>query len=169
MKEYGDTDIFNLFNVFQEPLEARSVEFVSCQVNLKEHISRKRKHQKNANQNKAQLKQTPKAQTKEHADCYLHFFEMWAIILSDTDLYERFKDILQIVKIVLVLPVHTAAVERGFSQMSLVISEKRNCMSSDSLRSLLRIKLSQIDFRTYDPTGAIIRWAPLSDQRKRRT
>ena len=29
LNEYGDTDILNLFNIFQKPLEARSVEFVS--------------------------------------------------------------------------------------------------------------------------------------------
>lgn len=31
------------------------------------------------------------------------------------------------------------------------------------------MKLSQIDFRTYDPTGEIVRWALLSAERKRRT
>ena len=94
---------------------------------------------------------------------------MWAIILSDIELQEQFKDILQIVKTVLVLPVHTAAVERGFSQMNLIINDKRNNMSSTTLRSVLQIKLSQQDFRTYDPTGPIVRWAPLIAVKKRRT
>ena len=93
----------------------------------------------------------------------------WAIILSDIELQEQFKDILQIVTIGLVLPVHTAAVERGFSQMNLIINDKRNNMSSTTLRSVLHIKLSQQDFRTYDPTGAIVRWAPINAVKKRRT
>ena len=94
---------------------------------------------------------------------------MWAIILSDVELQVQFKDILQIVKIVLVLPVHTAAVERGFSQMNLITNDKRNNMSSATLRSVLHIKLSKQDFRTYDPTGAIVRWAPISAVKRRRT
>ena len=69
----------------------------------------------------------------------------------------------------LVLPVHTAAAERGFSQMSLIINDKRNNMSSATLRSVLHIKLSKQDFRTYDPTGAIARWAPISAVKRRRT
>ena len=37
------------------------------------------------------------------------------------------------------------------------------------MRSLLRIKLSGIDYKSYDPSGALVRWAPIDALRKRRT
>ena len=40
-------------------------------------------------------------------------------MLSDPEIDSRFHHILQLVKIMLILPVHAAEVERGFSQMNL--------------------------------------------------
>ena len=84
------------------------------------------------------------------------------------DKTDRYHQILQLVKIILVLPIHTAEVERGFSQMNLIMTDKRNCLTTASLRSLLSIKRSKTDYKAYDPSGAIIRWAPVSALRRRR-
>ena len=72
-------------------------------------------------------------------------------------------------KIILVFQIHTADVERGFSQMNLIMTDKRNCLTTASLRSLLSIKRSKTDYKAYDPSGAVIRWAPMSALRRRRT
>ena len=37
------------------------------------------------------------------------------------------------------------------------------------MRSLLSIKLSKTEYKAYDPSGAIIRWAPMSALRRTRT
>ena len=114
----------------------------------KQHISRK-----NENNNETKVK------GKEKITSY---HNLWASILSDPTLADRYHQILQLVKIILVLPIHTAEVERGFSQMNLIMTDKRNCLTTASLRSLLSIKRSKTDYKAYDPSGAIIRWAPMS-------
>ena len=57
----------------------------------------------------------------------------------------RFHHILQLVKIMLVLPVHTAEVERGFSQMNIIKTKLRSSLQPESLASLLTVKLSKQD------------------------
>ncbi len=97
------------------------------------------------------------------------YHDLWAAVLSDPEMESRFHHILQLVKIMLVLPVHTAEVERGFSQMNLAKTKLRSSLQPESLASLLTVKLSKQDFRTYDPTNAIIKWSPMDAARKRRT
>ena len=166
LEDYGDEEIECLYTAFQKPLQTRQVENVDiCKVHwndFKQYISRRRKNEKSDKHKPA----TSSAKVKSTAESY---HDMWTDILSNEGLCKRFQKFLPVVKIVLVLPVHTANVERGFSQMNMIMNDKRNCLTTESLRSLLTVKLSNYTFKTYDPIGAIVLWSPWNRERKRRT
>ena len=86
-----------------------------------------------------------------------------------SELASPFKHVPKLVKIVLVLPVHTAQCERGFSQMNNIMTHQSTNLTMESMHSLLTIKMSGFTFDSYDPVGAICKWSPidLPDTRKR--
>ena len=54
--------------------------------------------------------------------------------------------------------------------MNNIMTHQRTNLTTDSMNSLLTIKMSGMTFKNYDPVGAICRWSPvnLPDTRKRR-
>ena len=55
---------------------------------------------------------------------------------------DQFPNILMLVKIILILPLATATVERGFSAMKRVKNDWRSCLETDILNMLLRITIN---------------------------
>ena len=80
---------------------------------------------------------------------------------------EMFKQILQLVKIILVMPIHTAECERGFSLMGNIKNDLRARLKSETVTNLMAIKLSQYTIETYNPADAIFQWME-SGKRSRR-
>ena len=80
---------------------------------------------------------------------------------------DQFPNILMLVEIILILPLATATVERGFSAMKRVKNDWRSCLDTDILNMLLRITVNGCSFDEYDPQRAIQHWW-ISGQRARR-
>jgi hypothetical protein len=64
---------------------------------------------------------------------------------SDEDLFQKYPFIFKLARALLSLPHSSCAVERCFSQMSLVKNLKRNSLSNDNLESLLMLKINDFD------------------------
>ena len=71
-----------------------------------------------------------------------------------------------LVEIILILPLATATVERGFSAMKRVKNDWRSCLETDILNMLQRI-INGCSFDVFDPQRAIQHWWT-SGQRARR-
>ena len=170
LNEYGEDEVEKLYMHFEGPLKRRNIDLNRAKVKwieLKTQVARKRKLEKTAAAN-AQAQQQQKKQkstkvTKPKSSSVNVSMQIWEDILTDPELKENFKHILAIIEIILILPVHTSNLERGFSQMNLIKTEKRTHLTTESLNSLLTVKLSGLDYRSYDPAGAIIRWWKHSD------
>ena len=80
---------------------------------------------------------------------------------------DQFPNILMLVEIIIILPLATATVERGFSAMKRVKNDWRSCLDTDILNMLLRITVNGCSFDVYDPQRAIQHWW-ISGQRPRR-
>ena len=80
---------------------------------------------------------------------------------------DQFPNILMLVEIILILPLATATVERGFSAMKRVKNDWRSCLETDILNMLLRITINGCSFDVFDPQRAIQHWWA-SGQRARR-
>ena len=136
-------------------------------IELKTRVARKRKFEKtavaNAQAQQQQKKQKSTKVTKPKSSSVNMSTQIWEDILTDPGLEDHFKHILTIIEITLILPVHTSNLERGFSQMNLIKTEKRTHLTTESPNSLLTVKLGGLDYRSYDPAGAIIRWWKHSD------
>ena len=55
---------------------------------------------------------------------------------------DHFPNILRLLEIILILPLATATVERGFSAMKRVKNDWRSCLKTDILNMLLRITIN---------------------------
>ena len=167
LDDYGEAEIGELYHHFRSPLESRHVVLESCKVQwmeLKHFIARRRRLEKQVKTKKAPSNKRPSS-----ASSFLHVHDMWSTILADPELVLRFSSVLSLIRIVLVLPVHTANLERGFSQMNIIMTDTRTNLTTSSISSLLMLKLSGIDYKDYDPTNAIVKWCPWSlPQNKRR-
>ncbi len=158
LDNYGEEAVKDIYQAFQPILASRHIDLSLSKLqwlDLKKFITRKRQNEKQSHRHS----NSGLAQSAE---------ETWADILSDPDLVKRFDHILPLIKIILVLPIHTANLERGFSQMTLIMNDKRSNLTTSSLNSLLTVRLSNTDYKDYDPLGAISKWSPwdLPDNKK---
>ena len=67
-----------------------------------------------------------------------------------------FPNLSTLVTISLTLPVSTASVERSFSQMKLIKTHLRNCLSDSSVSSLMKIAIESPDILSEDDLDAMI-------------
>ena len=58
-----------------------------------------------------------------------------------------------------VVPIHTADVERTFSQLKLIKTRIRNCLAESTLDSLLRISIEGSSYEDYPLSEAVELWA----------
>ena len=76
------------------------------------------------------------------------------------------RNILSLVKILLVLIYSTACVEHGFSLMNRVKSDWRCKLKEDSLNDLMHVALSRVTVKNFNPEPAIELW--MDDAKKPR-
>ena len=104
---------------------------------------------------------------RRYGSKFIRCDELWIKTLKEDIAEERFKQILQLVKIILVMPIHTAECERGFSLMGNIKNAWRARLKSETVTNLIAINLSQYTIETYNPADAIFQWME-SGKRSRR-
>ena len=77
-------------------------------------------------------------------------------LASNEMLKAMFPNLSTLATISLTLPVSTASVERSFSQMKLIKTRLRNCLSDSSLSNLMKIAIESPDILSEDDLDAII-------------
>ena len=90
---------------------------------------------------------------------HMKFFNLWEKLLEEQTL--KFPDILKVVEIILLLPMNTAACERGFSKMNIIKSDYRAQLQSVSL-NLMYLSIDGPSVQEFDPQPAIDYWASKS-------
>ncbi|XP_006813468.1 zinc finger protein 862-like [Saccoglossus kowalevskii] len=134
--EYGQIEIQQLITHFQDLLIRRS-----CKINDIPLEWR---------QLKLILRDT--AITQPH----LTYLDFWQRLLRHMP--EEFVNILTLVKIVLLIPIHTSECERGFSIMGKIKTDWRSSLTTEKLNELLRIKLLGQPLHKFNPQPAIMTW-----------
>ena len=81
-----------------------------------------------------------------------HGYSLWPRIYT-TD--KRFSAIMKVISFVSLIPMNTAACERGFSSMNRIKSKGRSGISNDMLNSLMRISLDGLELEKFDPQPAV--------------
>ena len=76
-----------------------------------------------------------------------------------------FPNMAQFARICRVIPIHTADVERTFSQLKLIKTRTRNRMNEKTLDSLLRIVLEGPDVDKFPVADAVELWASKKNRR----
>ena len=71
---------------------------------------------------------------------------------------KKWENILMDIEILFCIPVSNGQVERLFSQLKLVITDKRINLSNELLDSLLRINVEEPPLEQWDPTEAVNSW-----------
>ena len=71
---------------------------------------------------------------------------------------DQFPNILMLVDIILIVPLATATVKRGFSAMKRVKNDSRSCLETGILNMLLRITIKGCLFHVFDPQRAFQHW-----------
>ena len=72
----------------------------------------------------------------------LQYLDLWYKILSQNEAQSSLKNILALVRIILVIPVQTATIECGFSLMLRVKNDWRNKLTPQTLSQLIMIRLN---------------------------
>ncbi|XP_041464874.1 zinc finger protein 862-like [Lytechinus variegatus] len=91
----------------------------------------------------------------------------WKDIIMDEELRAKIPNLLHIVEILLVLPISTAACERGFSCMKRVKSDWRSSLTVDMLSKLMFVVLNGPEVKDFNAAGALKVW--WKSERTRRT
>ena len=136
LKSYGDEQIRNIYHNYKSCLDKGG--------SLQETL--------------LQWTELKKVIRRRYGSKFIRCDELWIKTLKEDIAEERFKQILQLVKIILVMPIHTAECERGFSLMGNIKNDWRARLISETVTNLMAIKLSQYTFETYNPAGAIFQW-----------
>ncbi|XP_038066737.1 zinc finger protein 862-like [Patiria miniata] len=86
------------------------------------------------------------------------FQAFWKKVLQTYNESQRFANILTLVKIMLVLPIHSAEAERGFSLMGRVKNDWRSRLHPETTSNLMALKLANTTVESFDPMPSINRW-----------
>ncbi|XP_065831995.1 zinc finger protein 862-like [Oscarella lobularis] len=86
-------------------------------------------------------------------------------LCKDFTLIQIFPNLSQLARICRTLPIHTADVERSFSQLKLVKTRIRNRLKEDTLDALLRIAVEGPDVDQYPFHSAVLLWAKKKKRR----
>ena len=87
--------------------------------------------------------------------------------LFSSSLKEKFRNILMLIEIILVIPTSSAICERGFSAMKKIKTDWRAGLQSEMIDNLMAISLSGPPIEEYDCSRALSLWWN-GGQRKRR-
>ena len=142
LARYGYTEIQQLTRHFEAPLKARNYEPEAC---LNEWAELKLQVQE-------LLRMNP---------------TLWQRILNESQTNPNLSNILALLRIILVIPVQTASLERGFSLMKRVKSDWRSCLQPKTLTQLMSIKLNGPSLKDFNPLHAIPQWWRVGPRRRR--
>lgn len=81
----------------------------------------------------------------------ISYLDLWQRIITQNE--DRFRNIVLVLMIVLLIPIHTSEVERGFSLMKRVKQDWRARLTSPSLNELMRISLLGSCCDEFEPMG----------------
>ncbi|XP_035666594.1 zinc finger protein 862-like [Branchiostoma floridae] len=84
------------------------------------------------------------------------FKDFWVMMLRREE--QEYRNVFQLLRLVLTIPIHTAECERSFSLMNRVKTDWRSCLAPACLTSLMAISLSEQSVETFDPVPAIRLW-----------
>ena len=93
--------------------------------------------------------------------------KLWETWLQDEDRLQDYPNLLMLAETVLVLPLSTAAVERGFSAMKRIKNDWRSSLTVDTLSKLMYISLEGPSVEEYDGASALDRWWEGSQRARR--
>ena len=96
------------------------------------------------------------------------YLALWQRILRESGDNPNLRNILGLVRIVLVIPVQTASLERGFSLMKRVKNDWRSRLLPTTVTQLISIKLNGPTLEAFSPCPAIGQWWK-AGRRQRRT
>ena len=82
---------------------------------------------------------------------------LWWKLFNSIDA-KKWVNILSLVELLFCLPMSNGHIERVFSQLKMIKTEKRNCLSEDRLDSLLRIVADAPPLSKWDASGAVGCW-----------
>ncbi|XP_078666292.1 zinc finger protein 862-like [Branchiostoma floridae x Branchiostoma belcheri] len=137
--DFGDDDIRTIYQHFQHPVELKGVDLESC---LREWSELKEVCRN-------QLSQARRAPS---------FSEFWMRFMRREEADSDYRNIFTLLRLSLVIPIHTAQCERSFSLMNRIKTDWRARLESNSLTSLMTISLSPQSLDTFDPLPAVTLW-----------
>ena len=90
------------------------------------------------------------------AEPAVSYLDLWQRVIRQNE--DRFKNIILVLMIVLLIPIHTSEVERGFSLMNRVKQHWRARLTTPTLNELMRISLLGPTCNEFEPMEAIRLW-----------
>ncbi|XP_059930487.1 zinc finger protein 862-like [Gadus macrocephalus] len=132
---FGDGDVADLVRHFREPLERSGCDLAAVQdewQGLKILVSQSFKDKS--------------------------YSGLWETMLTKEPYREDYKNILELVQLMLALPISAAQCERGFSAQNRIKSSKRSSLAVSTTEDLMRITLEGPSLEDYDPSPAVDRW-----------
>ena len=98
----------------------------------------------------------------EYANRYLNLVQedyqtIWWKLFNSPD-FKKWSNILALIELLFCLPMANGRVERIFSSLKLIKSNRRNCLSENRLDDLLRIAVDAPPLSQWDASGAIELW-----------
>ncbi|XP_077991530.1 zinc finger protein 862-like [Glandiceps talaboti] len=86
----------------------------------------------------------------------LKFLDIWQLILRQE--LAEYSNVLSLLKVVLLIPIHTSECERGFSLMGRIKTDWRAALNTQTMCQLMRIVLHRPTMEDFDPRNAIEMW-----------
>ena len=99
----------------------------------------------------------------------LHPLLVWQLISQMDQDKGDFLDILKIIHLTSVLPLSNASCERAFSTMKQIKTDWRCRLDTDTLDTLMKIKIEDVALKEFDPRPAVYRWWHSGERQKRPT
>lgn len=93
--------------------------------------------------------------------------DAWRDFFMDDHCKNEYKNLLLIIELLLVLPLSTAACERGFSSMKRIKNDWRSSLSVDSLHKLLFISIEGPELDSFSGQRVVERWYSQTERARR--
>ncbi|XP_041357943.1 uncharacterized protein LOC121374886 isoform X4 [Gigantopelta aegis] len=91
--------------------------------------------------------------------------EVWQQILTSQELAEMYPVIIHLIKLISVLPISNAVVERMFSTMNRVVTVDRSSLGNSRISALVRISADSPDLSQFDVEPALTKWMEKKNRR----
>lgn len=91
----------------------------------------------------------------------------WEDFANDPEYTQRFKNLLMVVEVVLVLPMSTAACERGFSAMKRVKTDWRSNLAVGILSKLLFMSIEDPPLQEFNAAVVVDKWVKDAERARR--